>query len=68
MAVIGLRAVKPRVKIGVVSRPRTSTMPRGSLYDTIQRLVAEDKYIVGEHVAERLEERGIFGVAGGRRI
>ena len=28
------------------------------LFDTIRRLVAEDKYVVGEHASERLEERG----------
>ena len=33
----------------------------GALYDTIRQLVAEEKYVVGEHVAERLEERGIMG-------
>ena len=32
----------------------------GELYDTIRRLVAEEKYVIGEHVAERLEERGIM--------
>jgi hypothetical protein len=32
----------------------------GLLYDTIRQLVAEDKYVVGEHATERLEERGIM--------
>ena len=32
----------------------------GQLFRTIQHLVAEDKYLVGEHAAERLEERGIM--------
>jgi hypothetical protein len=32
----------------------------GQLFDTIQRLVAEEKYVVGEHASERLEERGIM--------
>jgi hypothetical protein len=32
----------------------------GQLFDTIRRLVAEDKYLVGQHAAERLEERGIM--------
>jgi hypothetical protein len=30
------------------------------LFDTIRRLVAEEKYIVGDHASERLEERGIM--------
>ena len=30
------------------------------LFDTIRRLVAQDKYVVGEHASERLEERGIM--------
>lgn len=28
------------------------------LFDTIRQLVAEEKYIVGDHASERLEERG----------
>jgi len=32
----------------------------GRLFDTIQQLVAQEKYVVGEHAAERLEERGIM--------
>ena len=32
----------------------------GKLFETIRSLVAEDKYIVGEHASERLEERGIM--------
>ena len=32
----------------------------GSLFDTIRQLVAEEKYVVGEHASERLEERGIM--------
>ncbi len=32
----------------------------GQLHETIRRLVEEDKYIVGEHASERLEERGIM--------
>jgi len=31
-----------------------------SLFDIIRRLVALEKYVVGEHAAERLEERGIM--------
>ncbi len=32
----------------------------GKLFDTIRRLVAEEKYVVGEHAVQRLEERGIL--------
>ncbi|HEX3870051.1 MAG TPA: DUF4258 domain-containing protein [Pirellulales bacterium] len=32
----------------------------GQLFTTIQELVAEDKYVIGEHASERLEERGIM--------
>lgn len=32
----------------------------GALFKTIRRLVAEDKYLVGEHASERLDERGIM--------
>ena len=32
----------------------------GQLFSTIQQLVAEEKYVVGEHASERLEERGIM--------
>jgi hypothetical protein len=35
-------------------------MPMGKLFGTIQRLVAEEKYVIGEHASERLEERGIM--------
>jgi hypothetical protein len=30
------------------------------LIDIVRTLVAEDKYVVGEHASERLEERGIM--------
>ena len=30
------------------------------LFDTIRRLVAEERYIIGQHASERLEERGIM--------
>ncbi|MHB1423179.1 MAG: DUF4258 domain-containing protein [Gemmataceae bacterium] len=30
------------------------------LFDTIRQLVAEEKYVVGQHASERLEERGIM--------
>lgn len=32
----------------------------GQLFDTIRELVAEEKYIVGQHASERLEERGLL--------
>ena len=49
-------------------------MPVGQLLDTIRQLVAEEKYVVGEHASERLEERGIMewqavaGLADGKLI
>jgi len=32
----------------------------GQLFETIRRLVAEEKYVVGEHASQRLEERWIL--------
>jgi hypothetical protein len=32
----------------------------GQLFDAIRQLVAEEKYLVGLHASERLEERGIM--------
>jgi hypothetical protein len=32
----------------------------GKLFATIRQLIAEDKYIIGDHASERLEERGIM--------
>ena len=32
----------------------------GQLFDTIRRLVADERYVVGLHASERLEERGIM--------
>jgi hypothetical protein len=32
----------------------------GQLFETLRRLVAEEKYVIGEHASERLEERGIM--------
>ena len=32
----------------------------GQLFDTIRQLVREEKYVVGQHASERLEERGIM--------
>jgi hypothetical protein len=46
----------------------------GKLFDTIRQLVAEEKYVVGQHASERLEERGIMewqaiaGLEGGELI
>jgi hypothetical protein len=31
-----------------------------TLFETIKQLVAEEKYVVGQHASERLEERGIM--------
>lgn len=45
-----------------------------NLFDTIRRLVAEDKYVVGEHAVQRPEDRGIlewqavFGLEEGELI
>src|SRR6267378_4115138 len=41
------------------SRPVTRK-PMGQLFDAIRQLVADEKYVVGEHASERLEERGIM--------
>ncbi|MEN6578684.1 MAG: DUF4258 domain-containing protein [Phycisphaerales bacterium] len=32
----------------------------GKLFDTIRQLVADERYVVGEHAVQRLEERGIL--------
>jgi hypothetical protein len=32
----------------------------GQLFDKIRQLVAEEKYLIGLHASERLEERGIM--------
>jgi hypothetical protein len=32
----------------------------GKLFETIRQLVEEEKYVVGQHASERLEERGIM--------
>jgi hypothetical protein len=32
----------------------------GQLFETIRQLVDEEKYLVGQHASERLEERGIM--------
>jgi Domain of unknown function (DUF4258) len=32
----------------------------GQLFETIRQLVAEEKYVIGQHASERLEERGIL--------
>ena len=32
----------------------------GQIFDTIRQMVSEDKYVVGLHASERLEERGIM--------
>ena len=32
----------------------------GQLFELVRRLVSEEKYVVGQHASERLEERGIL--------
>ena len=32
----------------------------GKLFKTIRQLVAAEKYVIGDHASERLEERGIM--------
>jgi len=32
----------------------------GQLFETIRELVLADRYLIGQHAAERLEERGIM--------
>ena len=32
----------------------------GQLFDVIRQLIAEERYIIGQHASERLEERGIM--------
>jgi hypothetical protein len=32
----------------------------GQLFNTIRQLVGEEKYAIGQHASERLEERGIM--------
>jgi hypothetical protein len=32
----------------------------GKLFDTVKQLATEEKYVVGQHASERLEERGIM--------
>ena len=39
---------------------RREGMAMGQLFETIRQLVAEEKYVVGQHASERLEERGIM--------
>ena len=50
-----------------VFRPKVLQLPRqialnemGQLFNTIRQLVAEEKYLIGQHASERLEERGIM--------
>jgi hypothetical protein len=43
-----------------LARKRGEKLLMGQLFDTIRQLVAEEKYVVGQHASERLEERGIM--------
>ncbi len=36
----------------------------GQISQAIQQLVAAEKYVIGQHAVERLEERGILDVVG----
>ena len=36
------------------------TEATGQLFVTIKRLVASERYVVSQHAAERLEERGVL--------
>ncbi len=46
----------------------------GQLFNTIRQLVADERYVVGIHASERLEERGIMewqavaGLADGKLL
>ena len=46
----------------------------GELFDQIRRLVLAERYMIGQHASERLEERGILewqvvdGIASGKLI
>jgi Domain of unknown function (DUF4258) len=44
----------------LVKTRKIGRIQMGILFDSIRRLVAEEKYIVGQHASERLEERGIM--------
>jgi hypothetical protein len=32
----------------------------GQLFETIRHLVEDEKYVIGEHASERIQERGIM--------
>ena len=38
----------------------TRSEPMGQLFGAIRQLIADEKYIVGEHASDRLDERGIM--------
>jgi hypothetical protein len=46
----------------------------GRLFDTIRELVRQGRYLIGEHAAERLDERGVLewqvvdGIEAGRLV
>jgi hypothetical protein len=52
--------VRPGYAITFQSALSSGGMLMGQLFDTIRQLVAEEKYVVGQHASERLEERGIM--------
>ena len=43
-----------------VSLARVLVSVDGQTFSTIQQLVADEKYVIGEHASERLQERGIM--------
>jgi hypothetical protein len=51
---------KCRLRLTANQGSRKLTPDMGKLSETIHRLVAEGKYVVGEHASERLDERGIM--------
>jgi hypothetical protein len=54
----GPRATPPGP--AVLIRRRVETLPVGQLFATIRQLIADEKYVIGQHASERLEERGIM--------
>jgi hypothetical protein len=52
---LGSDRMSPFAVIFTPWRPRM-----GRLFDTIRQLVGSERYVIGEHASERLEERGIL--------
>ena len=49
-----------RGRLGVVNELAFPGGPVGHLADAILKLIADEKYVIGQHASERLEERGIM--------